>query len=105
MNFFNSNIFNSASESNQNEKEPSDTDVITGGFTLILFNDDYHSFEEVIFQVIKATGCSMQKAEAITFSVHNNGKAVVLTGDLNRCVRAQAVLEEISLRTSIEVNS
>jgi len=35
---------------------------------------------------------------------HNKGKALVVSGDLNKCLKAQAVLEEIHLRTSIEVN-
>lgn len=85
--------------------EPTDVDTTTEGFTLILFNDNYHSFEEVIEQVMKATGCGYDKAETITLEVHNNGKASVVSGDLNKCLKAQSVLEEINLRTTIEVNA
>jgi len=84
---------------------PIDIDTTTEGFTLILYNDSVHSFEEVTEQVMKATGYGFDKAESITMEAHSKGRAIVVTGDLDRCVRVQHVLEEISLRTSIEVNA
>jgi len=84
---------------------PTDIDISTEGFTLILFNDSHHDFDEVINQVMKATGCGYDKAEAITLEAHNKGKASVITGELAQCLSAQAILEEISLRTTIEVNA
>ncbi len=84
---------------------PTDIDTTTESFTLILFNDSYHSFDEVIDQIMKATGFGYDKAEAITMVVHTKGKAAVLSGELEKCLRAQSVLEEINLRTEIEVNA
>jgi len=83
---------------------PTDIDIGTEGFSLILFNDSFHDFDQVIEQVIKATGYGFDRAKAITMEAHNKGKALVVSGDLNKCLKAQAVLEEIHLRTSIEVN-
>ena len=83
---------------------PIDIDVITEGFTLILFNDTFHEFEDVIAQIMKATGYGYDKAEMITMEAHNKGRAVVMTGELEKCLKAQAILEEIQLRTSLEVN-
>jgi ATP-dependent Clp protease adapter protein ClpS len=85
--------------------EPTDIDVSTEGFTLILFNDSYHSFDEVIEQVMKASGCGYDRAEAITMEAHTKGRASVLSSDLNECLEAQKILEEINLRTAIEVNA
>jgi len=85
--------------------EPTDIDVSAEGFTLILFNDNHHEFEEVIQQVMKATGYGYNKAETITMEAHSKGRAPVISGDLNTCIRAQSVLEEIGLRTAIEVNA
>jgi ATP-dependent Clp protease adaptor protein ClpS len=85
--------------------EPTDIGVSTEGFTLILFNDSNHDFDEVILQVMKATGYGISKAESITMEAHNKGRAVVLTGELDQCLRAQNILEEISLRTTIEVSA
>jgi ATP-dependent Clp protease adapter protein ClpS len=70
---------------------------------VILFNDEVHTFDEVITQIIKATRCARDKAEALTWEVHNGGKAVVYTGELARCVQVSSVLEEIQLMTQIEV--
>ncbi|MFY7997912.1 MAG: ATP-dependent Clp protease adaptor ClpS [Candidatus Kapaibacteriota bacterium] len=69
---------------------------------VILFNDEWHSFDEVIEQIIKATGCSYDKAEDLTWEVHNAGKAMVYEGDMGDCLRVSNVLEEIKLRTQIE---
>lgn len=69
---------------------------------VILFNDEWHTFDEVIDQVIKAIGCTVAKAEEITLEVHEKGKAKVYEGELGECLRVSSVLEEIHLRTQIE---
>ncbi|TNE34565.1 ATP-dependent Clp protease adaptor ClpS [bacterium] len=70
---------------------------------VILFDDEWHTFDEVINQIIKATNCDYDKAQQITWQVHNNGKAVVYSGDMPECLRVSAVLEEIALHTEIEM--
>jgi ATP-dependent Clp protease adaptor protein ClpS len=69
---------------------------------VILYNDDVHSFEEVIMQLIKATGCSTSHAERKAWEVHTRGKANVFEGDFEECFRVQSVLREIQLVTEIE---
>lgn len=69
---------------------------------VILYNDEWHTFEEVIEQLMKATGCSSDRAETLTLEVHHRGKAMVYEGDMGDCIRVSAVLEEIALRTRIE---
>lgn len=71
--------------------------------TVILFNDEDHTFDEVIFQLMKALGCTQAKAEQLTWEVHNNGKAAVFEGPMTECLRVSAILEEIALHTQIEV--
>jgi len=70
---------------------------------VILFNDEIHTFDEVIGQIIKATGCDQAKAESLTWEVHSAGKACVYEGEMPHCVQVSAVLEEIDLTTQIEV--
>lgn len=69
---------------------------------VILFNDEIHSFDEVINQIIIATGYTYEKAQQITYEVHNNGKAITYSGDMFNCVKVSAILEEIELLTQIE---
>lgn len=86
--------------------EDVDEDVISDEQTparVILFNDSWHTFEQVIGQIIKAIKCDTKKAERITMEVHTKGKAVVYEGEMTECLRVNSVLEEISLHTQIEV--
>lgn len=69
---------------------------------VVLFNDDWHTFEEVISQIIKATKCSFTEARDKTFEVHVKGKAVVFNGEMTDCLKVSAILEEILLHTQIE---
>ncbi|MCX7929905.1 MAG: ATP-dependent Clp protease adaptor ClpS [Chlorobi bacterium] len=69
----------------------------------ILYNDDWHTFDEVIVQLVKATGCSIEEAEHLTWEVHTRGKATVFEGALSDCLRVSSILEEIALNTSIEM--
>lgn len=84
------------------------TDVTDGTMTdepskVILFNDDVHSFDEVIEQLIKAIRCSREKGEALAWEVHTRGKACVYVGAMDACLRVSAILEEIALHTQIEM--
>ncbi|QXD17280.1 ATP-dependent Clp protease adaptor ClpS [Rhodocaloribacter litoris] len=69
---------------------------------VILYNDDVHTFEEVILQLVKATGYSMARAEELVWKVHTEGKAAVFEGSFEECFRVQAVLNEIALVTELE---
>ncbi|MEY2720062.1 MAG: hypothetical protein RLZZ273_1428 [Bacteroidota bacterium] len=94
----------------QNLAEPTellvpDSDVVseaTVGARVILFNDEEHTFDEVIRQIVKATQCSLSQAEMLTLEVHFRGKARVFQGPVADCIRVSAVLEEIALSTQVE---
>jgi ATP-dependent Clp protease adaptor protein ClpS len=70
-------------------------------FKVILYNDDEHTFDEVIAQLIKAINCSFEKAREYTFEVHVKGKAIVFSGDITKCLRVSGILQEIELHTQI----
>ncbi len=86
------------------EIQQDDQDVLTQEpAKVILFNDEVHTFDEVITQLIKAIRCSTDKAESLAWEVHSRGKAVVYTGEMQECLRVNSVLEEIALHTQIEM--
>ncbi len=96
-------LFFSQNEPDEVEKPDVGTiDEVTTSARVILYNDEWHSFDEVINQIIKAISCSYEKAEALTWEVHSKGKACVYQGDMSECLRVSGVLEEISLHTQIE---
>ncbi len=80
--------------------ETSDSETNLGS-RVLLFNDDWHTFDEVIYQLIKATQCSFEKARGHAFEVHVKGKSVVFSGQMNRCIKVSSILEEIGLTTQI----
>ena len=71
-------------------------------WNVILFNDDVHSFDEVVLQVQRATGASLDRAVAVTMEAHTRGRAVCYTGPLERCEHVAAVLRQINLTVEID---
>ena len=68
---------------------------------VIVYNDDWHTFDEVIYQIMKAIKCDLYTAEQLTWEIHTKGKAVVFEGDLEEAVYVSNVLEEIDLSVEI----
>ena len=82
-------------------EQSSGTDTLDA-YRVVLFNDEEHSFDEVIEQIIKATHCSRQKAERCTWEVHTRGRSIVYFGQMSSCLKVSAILEEIALKTEIQ---
>ena len=68
---------------------------------VVLYNDDWHSFEEVIVQLMKATHCTFEQGRDFAFEVHVKGKAIVFNGTITSCLKVSSILEEITLNTQI----
>ncbi|HUF08124.1 MAG TPA: ATP-dependent Clp protease adaptor ClpS [Rhodothermales bacterium] len=83
------------------ETVPTDRTGLDHPWRVILFNDDVHTFDEVIHQLVKATGCSIAVAEGHAWTVHTHGKAIVFEDDLEPCLRVQSILREIELITEL----
>lgn len=83
------------------EPEITEETIIGLPYKVILFNDDIHSFDEVINQLIKALNCSFELARSLAFEAHVKGKAVVFNGELSECLKVSSILEEIALHTQV----
>lgn len=68
---------------------------------LILFNSS-HTWDEVIEQLMKATGYDPVHCEQIAVIAHTKGKAVVKSGSVEELSGINSILKEIRLVTSIE---
>jgi ATP-dependent Clp protease adaptor protein ClpS len=68
---------------------------------VILFNDEVHTFDEVIRQIVIAIDCSVARAEALAWQVHTKGKANVFDGGFEACFRVQSILRDIELITEL----
>lgn len=58
-----------------NKDEPKD---------LVVFNDDYNTFEHVIETLIRVCKHSVEQAEQCTFIIHHRGKCSVKKGPLSK---------------------
>jgi ATP-dependent Clp protease adaptor protein ClpS len=85
----------------QVETEIDEETVVGLPFKVLLFNDDWHSFDEVIIQLVKALKCSFEKARDYAFEAHIKGKACIFDGVLEECLKITSILEEIALHTQI----
>jgi ATP-dependent Clp protease adapter protein ClpS len=89
-------------ETTETKEKEEVKDAVDTPWRLILYDDDIHTFDEVISQLMKATGCSLSEAEDKTWKVHNEGKALVYEGEFEECLRIDGVLKEIQLVTEIK---
>ena len=89
-----------APDTKENE-QISDTELLDA-YRVVLYNDEEHTFDEVINQVIKAIRCSRQKAEKHTWEVHTRGRSIVYAGSMFLCLQVSSILEEIALKTEIQ---
>ena len=71
-------------------------------YRVLLYNDDFHSMDEVVDQLVKATRCSSAKAEAITMEAHFKGRAVCFRGERPKCQDVCRVLREIRLQCEVD---
>jgi ATP-dependent Clp protease adapter protein ClpS len=69
---------------------------------VILYNDEWHPYDQVVFQVQKATGCTLEEAEWITWEAHTRGRAIAYTGTAEECERVAGILREIRLQVETD---
>jgi ATP-dependent Clp protease adaptor protein ClpS len=84
------------------ELEKVNNDVVDDDLkSLILFNSG-HYWDEVVTQLQKATGFDILQCEQIAMIAHTKGKAVVISGDVEKLLLIENVLKEIKLVTEIK---
>jgi len=75
---------------------------ITGPWIVILYDCDCHSFDDVETILQKATGCSLEKAEAIALEVHTKGRAICYSGTEEDCERVAKIIGSIRLQVETD---
>ena len=72
------------------------------GFRVTLFNDDFHTVDEVVAQIIKALECPLDIAVDIMMRAHTRGSATVIIADQHHAETVAGTLREIALVVSVE---
>lgn len=76
---------------------------IEGGLAVkvILYNDDFHTFDDVTSIIVKATGCSARKAFYHAYTVDKAGHDIVYSGDMEKAIQVSSIIESIGLKTAV----
>ena len=69
---------------------------------VIVHDNDWNTFEQVIDILQKATGCSLEEAQMETWEVHHLGRSLVHHGDREECRRVADVIQTIGIRVTVE---
>ncbi len=69
---------------------------------LVLYNDDYNTFDWVIECLMEVCNHSLEQATQCAWIVHHNGKYPVLTGSYDYLVPRHDALTERGLSVNIE---
>jgi ATP-dependent Clp protease adaptor protein ClpS len=79
-----------------------DTDTQTGKHSLVLLNDDVHTFEYVIRALMEVCSHDAAQAEQCTLIAHYKGKCEVSTGEMGKLRVQRKDLSERGLKTFIK---
>ena len=83
-----------------NVDEP--TSEAARAYRVILYNDDWHSQDEVVLQLQKATGCDLDSAIRIMIQAHRTGRAICYRGTRDDCQRVAGILRQIRLQVEVD---
>jgi ATP-dependent Clp protease adaptor protein ClpS len=69
---------------------------------LVLFNDDYHTFDFVIDSLIEVCNHDLLQAEQCTYIIHYNGKCAVKNGSYSKLNPMRVALVDRGLSAVVE---
>ncbi|GAA5986209.1 hypothetical protein JCM10908_006456 [Rhodotorula pacifica] len=73
-----------------------------GPYATVLWNDERHSFDQVIHQVKRATSCSVKTASDIAVLVDRQGRAIVrISESASECLTVAKTIAQIGLATTV----
>jgi len=79
-------------------QKPNNNDL----FWVIVFNNEFNTFEEVITIIQKAISCSLELAEHIAWEIHDKGKAKVMIAPYHTAEEAAEVISSIGIKVSVK---
>jgi len=68
---------------------------------LVVFNDDFNTFEHVIATLIRVCRHSPEQAEQCTWLIHHKGKCTVKTGDIEELNPMKQAICEVGIDAKI----
>jgi ATP-dependent Clp protease adaptor protein ClpS len=81
--------------------ELEELDTRTGHWVVIVYDNDYNTWDEVMDILMKATGCTQDEAYTETWEIDRLGKSVVHHGSEDECTRAAGIIRTIGIRVEV----
>ncbi|MEM4409540.1 MAG: ATP-dependent Clp protease adaptor ClpS [Candidatus Caldarchaeum sp.] len=82
------------------EKVTDDTSG-SGGWGVIVYDNDYNTYEEVIHILQVATGCSREEAFCEAWEIDHYGSCVVHRASYEECEKAASIIALIGIRVEV----
>lgn len=79
----------------------SETGQDTGNWIVTVFNNEFNTYDEVIFILQIATRCTIKEAEIETWEIDHLGKSVVHHGAKEECSKAAQIIATIGIRVEV----
>jgi ATP-dependent Clp protease adapter protein ClpS len=81
--------------------EVQDTGMGSEGSIVIVYNNDYNTYPEVIAILMRATGCTLEEAQIETWEVDHLGKSVVHHAGRQECEKVASIIRTIGLHVEV----
>ncbi len=83
------------------EKSKIQPKIATERWKVVIYNNDYNTFDEVMNILMKATSCDLQEAYIEAWETHQYGKAAVHYSSKDQCEEAANVIRQIGIRAEV----
>jgi ATP-dependent Clp protease adaptor protein ClpS len=78
-----------------------DSSTQSGGWMVLIYNNDHNSMEEVVEILMKATQCDAEEASIEMWEAHHYGKASVHYAGRAECDRVAAIIATVGIQTEV----
>jgi len=85
----------------QIEKEPPHDHESDNLYWVVVFNNEYNTFEEVAHIIQRAISCSQELAEHISWEIHNKGKSKVMIAPYDDAKKAANIIGTIGIKVIV----
>ncbi|MCX7717339.1 MAG: ATP-dependent Clp protease adaptor ClpS [Candidatus Sumerlaeaceae bacterium] len=72
------------------------------GWRVILYNDDFHTMDEVVDQLVLALDCSIDLAAVLMLRAHSTGRSIVAITTRQEADRIAIILRSSGLQVRVE---
>jgi hypothetical protein len=77
------------------------TGTSRGGWMVTVFDNDFNTYDQVIFILMVATGCDEDEAYIETWEIDHLGQSVVHIADEPECRRVAGIIATIGIRVEV----